>query len=80
MIESFESLSPFYITGSICTLVTLGVLYNIYKNEDSSEKKCNSCQKDAKFFCSLCNNSFYCSRNCQLNDWAEHSKICKKNM
>ncbi|KAJ3271770.1 hypothetical protein HDV01_006378 [Terramyces sp. JEL0728] len=40
------------------------------------ELKCDQCDKQAHFMCSLCNSSKYCSTDCQKLDWPEHRKTC----
>lgn len=38
---------------------------------------CEYCgQDDAKAICSKCTACYYCSRECQKEDWKEHRKIC----
>ncbi|MFC1842121.1 zinc finger MYND domain-containing protein [Candidatus Dependentiae bacterium] len=41
---------------------------------------CNTCGKEGKKLqkCSACKKTYYCSRKCQIKDWKEHKKICKK--
>ncbi|CAH1158995.1 unnamed protein product [Phyllotreta striolata] len=38
---------------------------------------CQGCnQKPAQFVCAGCGNQWYCSRDCQVNAWDEHSEVC----
>jgi hypothetical protein len=66
------------------------VLSRISKNISCSKKEtgidlhkiqqeyniCNICKKNAKFQCGKCNTTRYCSKECQLDDWPRHKKIC----
>ena len=52
---------------------------SIISLESVVHKMCRYCGKqDSKFNCSKCLNSFYCSKDCQLNDWnlLDHKLIC----
>ncbi|KAK7084473.1 hypothetical protein SK128_012411 [Halocaridina rubra] len=42
-----------------------------------TENKCEICKKAAKQFCSSCRAVFYCSRECQKEDWKTHKIKCK---
>ncbi|CAH1958319.1 unnamed protein product [Acanthoscelides obtectus] len=38
---------------------------------------CQGCnQKPAQFVCAGCGNQWYCSRDCQVSAWDEHSEVC----
>ncbi len=40
-------------------------------------RKCQTCKTlDSRFECSGCNRAWYCSKNCQVADWEEHSDAC----
>ena len=39
--------------------------------------KCEKCNNNFKFTCARCSCGYYCSRECQQNDWAVHKKFCK---
>jgi hypothetical protein len=39
---------------------------------------CHFCSKEAKYYCDHCISQYYCSYECQKNDWKNHKKICKK--
>lgn len=41
-------------------------------------RTCNACDKESQFLCSGCRGIWYCSRQCQLDDWKIHSKSCRK--
>lgn len=41
------------------------------------EQQCEVCRKPAKQFCSSCREVFYCSRDCQKQDWKTHKAKCK---
>lgn len=39
--------------------------------------QCQGCnQKTAQFVCAGCGNQWYCSRDCQVAAWDEHSEVC----
>ncbi|XP_054257920.1 misshapen-like kinase 1 isoform X2 [Macrosteles quadrilineatus] len=39
--------------------------------------QCQGChQRAAQFVCAGCGNQWYCSRDCQVNAWEEHSEMC----
>lgn len=42
-----------------------------------TENKCEVCKNPAKQFCSSCRAVFYCSRDCQKEDWKTHKGKCK---
>ena len=33
--------------------------------------------KEGKYKCSSCKSAFYCSKECQTNDWKKHKNMCK---
>lgn len=48
-------------------------------NSDNGDEvpQCQGCnQKAAQFVCAGCGNQWYCSRDCQVSAWDEHSEIC----
>lgn len=52
---------------------------SIISLESIIPKMCRYCgNQDSKFNCSRCLNSFYCSKDCQTNDWKllDHKLIC----
>ncbi|XP_066928840.1 uncharacterized protein [Clytia hemisphaerica] len=68
-----------------------GVFLNSFRREttfidkylvDGMEKKrtprdrCRSCQKEAIFLCSGCRQVWYCSKQCQHDDWTRHMDSC----
>ena len=41
--------------------------------------KCTICEKTTNLkLCSICTLTFYCSIECQKQDWSKHKKFCKK--
>lgn len=39
---------------------------------------CLSCsEREAKFYCSRCKRQLYCSRECQVEHWRQHKKVCQ---
>lgn len=39
--------------------------------------ECQGCEKrEAQFVCAGCGNQWYCSRECQVRAWDEHSEVC----
>ncbi|XP_055321488.1 GATA zinc finger domain-containing protein 7-like isoform X2 [Sitodiplosis mosellana] len=49
-------------------------------NDDSHENElpvCQGCKKsEAQFVCADCQRQWYCSRECQVMAWDEHSEVC----
>ncbi|XP_017771175.1 PREDICTED: putative uncharacterized protein DDB_G0274435 isoform X2 [Nicrophorus vespilloides] len=48
-------------------------------NSDNGDEvpQCQGCnQKAAQFVCAGCGNQWYCSRDCQVSAWDEHSEVC----
>lgn len=37
---------------------------------------CNNCNRNSKYVCGQCSNSFYCSKFCQNRGWFTHSSEC----
>ncbi|XP_050700083.1 tau-tubulin kinase 1-like isoform X2 [Eriocheir sinensis] len=45
--------------------------------EGAGNPKCQGCHKQrAQFVCAGCGNQWYCSRECQVSAWEEHSEHC----
>ncbi|KAG0266579.1 hypothetical protein BG011_001768 [Mortierella polycephala] len=38
---------------------------------------CNKCQKKATLRCAKCKQAFYCSRECQVDNWTDHKAPCR---
>ena len=50
------------------------------KKSEMSERKCAKCKtKRGVKKCSACKNEYYCSRECQREDWKRHKVECKKS-
>jgi len=49
-------------------------------NAKKAARVCQLCGKEAEKMkkCSVCRLVRYCSQECQLEDWKEHKKSCKK--
>lgn len=66
----------------------LQAAYNIdllskYEEEENSKVKtdenfCGNCEKIATKKCGNCETVYYCSRECQVNDWPSHKMKCRK--
>jgi len=41
------------------------------------DPKCGKCGEPAVLRCSKCRNEWYCRRQCQVEDWKVHKKMCK---
>jgi hypothetical protein len=41
-------------------------------------KKCTICGESSKMQCGACKVSWYCSKECQKEDWKVHKKLCSK--
>ncbi|XP_008199159.1 uncharacterized protein LOC659546 isoform X2 [Tribolium castaneum] len=58
------------------------VIDNRGRGDNSSDAgdevpQCQGCnQKSALFVCAGCGNQWYCSRDCQVSAWDEHSEVC----
>lgn len=48
----------------------------VEKFMNKEEKFCTTCGKAAIQRCSRCKNKWYCSRNCQVDDWDSHKVNC----
>ncbi|XP_068211279.1 nucleolar and coiled-body phosphoprotein 1-like isoform X2 [Palaemon carinicauda] len=47
------------------------------QEEGSGNPKCQGCHRQrAQFVCAGCGNQWYCSRDCQVAAWEEHSEHC----
>ncbi|XP_022186580.2 uncharacterized protein LOC111045459 isoform X5 [Nilaparvata lugens] len=47
------------------------------EGEGESVPECQGCQqRAAQFVCAGCGNQWYCSRECQVTAWEEHSEMC----
>jgi len=48
--------------------------------EKSQQKSCSNgkCSKAGTKRCTSCSQAFYCSKECQKEDWKNHKPICKK--
>ncbi|XP_050428619.1 MATH and LRR domain-containing protein PFE0570w-like isoform X2 [Adelges cooleyi] len=43
----------------------------------SNAPQCQGCmQKPAQFVCAGCGNQWYCSKDCQIDAWDDHSEVC----
>lgn len=48
-----------------------------HSEEGGGNPKCQGCHKQrAQFVCAGCGNQWYCSRECQVAAWEEHSEHC----
>ncbi|XP_015178764.1 PREDICTED: uncharacterized protein LOC107067616 isoform X2 [Polistes dominula] len=46
-------------------------------NRDDNAPRCQGCHEcAAQFVCAGCGNQWYCSRECQVAAWDEHSELC----
>lgn len=43
---------------------------------EEEEYRCNFCDQLAELQCSQCKNIYYCSKECQMNDWYKHRETC----
>ncbi|XP_017481792.1 PREDICTED: uncharacterized protein LOC108370879 [Rhagoletis zephyria] len=48
-------------------------------NNDHHLQLCQECKMhEARFVCAGCGNQWYCSRECQVNAWDNHSEVCSE--
>ncbi|CAB9516138.1 expressed unknown protein [Seminavis robusta] len=63
------------LLAAVCTPMTLS------DGSAAVTRLCRKCSKldedEAMLVCGICQVAFYCSRECQLDDWKAHYKICK---
>jgi hypothetical protein len=62
--------------GINCQQNVLNSPQSDYKRLINLAKKCFQCGLDTKYYCSGCLQTPYCSRECQLSDWENHSFMC----
>lgn len=48
-----------------------------YQGEKKLIKKCKKCSKISNLMCGQCQNTVYCSKQCQQSDWENHKRICE---
>lgn len=46
------------------------------KRSNADDKKCAACGIEGVQKCSICLQTYYCSRQCQQTDWKQHKKAC----
>ncbi|XP_024941768.1 uncharacterized protein LOC107268797 isoform X2 [Cephus cinctus] len=47
------------------------------RDDRDSPPRCQGChERAAQFVCAGCGNQWYCSRECQVSAWDEHSEVC----
>jgi len=47
------------------------------KAQNSKKRRCKNCTNEGKLVCSACKSVFYCSKECQIQDWKFHTVFCK---
>eukprot|EP01083_Nonionella_stella_P002179 6270_1 len=54
--------------------------YKLKRREinQTNEKECFYCHKEAVSRCSRCKSALYCTKECQLNHWAQHKSNCEE--
>ena len=69
----------FGITVTMLRMLCIDCTNNILEGQKYT--KCSGChisEKSNKILrCSLCKSTYYCSKDCQINNWDEHKKLCK---
>uniref|UniRef100_A0A8W7P0B2 MYND-type domain-containing protein n=1 Tax=Anopheles coluzzii TaxID=1518534 RepID=A0A8W7P0B2_ANOCL len=48
------------------------------ENDASAVKVCGNCGASAAKKCSNCMHVYYCSRDCQLQNWTDHKELCRQ--
>lgn len=41
-------------------------------------RECTCCRVNTTLCCKRCQTAFYCNKACQINDWPQHSMVCKR--
>jgi plasmid rolling circle replication initiator protein Rep len=67
-LEANKKVKQIIQSGSNINLSTVNHKYTI----------CNLCENKATYQCGKCKITRYCSKECQIEDWERHKKICKK--
>jgi len=50
---------------------------DVNANSPTNAPQCQGCmQKPAQFVCAGCGNQWYCSKDCQIDAWDDHSEVC----
>jgi len=80
-LQTYLKLSIKTIEDNYDTPVTTINLINAFGLMDINQcQHCKITEIDNPIkICTRCKNSFYCSRECQVKDWKNHKKVCKKN-
>ena len=45
--------------------------------EERLQQECGQCGKLSETKCARCKMIYYCSKDCQKNNWKKHKKVCK---
>lgn len=51
----------------------------VFVDPTKASHTCNYCKGNAIFLCSACKKAWYCGRECQRINWAQHSSVCIAN-
>lgn len=77
--EKAKRLSDIYGSNFFANMDDRDCNNEINDQGDNKQSYCTQCGVMAEKKCSRCEKSYYCSRECQVENWPVHKKICESN-